>query len=55
MDDHTVTIVIATLVAVTVCLVVCQVLICYTSYLEAEREERRRIIVQQKNKKLQNV
>ncbi len=48
VDDNVSMIVISTLGAFTICLVMCQILIFYTGRLEAKKEERRRIMVQQR-------
>ena len=48
IDDNLLSLIVATLAAFTICIVVCQLVILYTSHLESKKEERRRIMVQQK-------
>ena len=51
LDDNIFKIIIATISAITICIVICQLVIFSTGKLETEREERRRIILQRaKNK-----
>ena len=53
LDDNIFKLLIAIISAITVCIVVCQLVIFNTSRLESRKEERRRIILQQnKNKRI---
>ena len=51
IDDNILSLIVATLIAFTTCIVVCQLIILYTSHIDTKKEERRRIMVQQKKKK----
>tara|TARA_A100001037_G_C15131825_1_gene629069 strand:+ start:60 stop:359 length:300 start_codon:yes stop_codon:yes gene_type:complete len=52
VDDNVLGVVVAIFGAFTLCLVVCQLLIFYTSRNEVKKEERRRIMVEQRKRKL---
>ena len=49
VDDNVITLVIAILSAFTICIVICQVVIFYSGRIETKKEERKRIMVQQRN------
>ena len=49
VDDNVIKLVIAILSAFTICIVICQVVIFYSGRIETKKEERKRIMVQQRN------
>ena len=48
VDDNVIKLVIAILSAFTVCIVICQLIIFYSGRIETKKEERKRILVQQR-------
>lgn len=49
IDHNVLKLVVAILGAFTICIVMCQIIIFYTGHIENKKEERRRIMVQQRN------
>ena len=49
LDDNIVTVIISTLAAFTICIVICQLTIFYTNYMELKKEKRRKINVKGKD------
>ena len=50
MDDNILALIISILAAFTICIVVCQLVIFYTSFLEVKKNERKRINVKERKK-----
>ena len=48
VDDNVINLVIAILSAFTICIVICQLIIFYSGRIETKKEERKRILVQQR-------
>jgi len=48
IEDNAFKIIIAMIAGITICISLCQILIFYTSYLESKKEERRRVMVEQR-------